>query len=82
MARMQVSKLVEDKTLIDSKSFKELSPLMKEAIGDIFKMIELETGNIIEKFENSIEKVSNHHNINREEIDSYFNKEVLEQLGE
>ena len=55
---------------------------MKEAIGDIFKMIELETGNIIEKFENSIEKVSNHHNINREEIDSYFNKEVLEQLGE
>ena len=47
---MQVSRIVKDKTLIDSKSFNELSPLMKEAIGDIFKLIDKETGTIIEKF--------------------------------
>ena len=78
----QVSKLVKDKNLIDSKSFNELSPLMKEAISDVFKMIEKETGSIIEKFENSVEKVSEFHNVNIKKIYDYFDNEVIEQLGE
>ncbi len=78
----QVSKLVKDKNLIDSKSFNELSPLMKEAISDVFKLIEKETGSIIEKFENSVEKVSEFHNVNIKKIYDYFDNEVIEQLGE
>tara|TARA_B110000285_G_scaffold83655_1_gene96089 strand:- start:208 stop:456 length:249 start_codon:yes stop_codon:yes gene_type:complete len=78
----QVSKLVKDKNLIDSKSFNELSPLMKEAISDVFKMIEKETGSIIEKFENSVEKVSEFHNVNIKKIYDYFDNELIEQLGE
>ena len=77
----QVSKLVKDKNLIDSKSFNELSPLMKEAISDVFKMIEKETGSIIEKFENSVEKVSEFHNVNIKKIYDYFDNELIEQLG-
>ena len=78
----QVSKLVKDKNLIDSKSFNELSPLMKEAINDVFKLIEKETGSIIEKFENSVEKVSEFRNVNIKKIYDYFDNEVIEQLGE
>ena len=79
---MQVSRIVKDKTLINSKSFNELSPLMKEAIGDIFKLIDKETGTIIEKFENSVVKVSEFHNINTQKFYDYFDKEAIEQLGE
>tara|TARA_R110001592_G_scaffold38529_9_gene126971 strand:+ start:886 stop:1128 length:243 start_codon:yes stop_codon:yes gene_type:complete len=79
---MQVSKLVKENLVIDSNSFNELSPLMKEAVGDIIKLIEKETGNIIEKFENSVNKVSEFHNINKHKFYDYFDKELIEQLGE
>jgi hypothetical protein len=79
---MLVSRVIKENRLIDSKSFNELPPLMKEAISDLFKLVEKETGNIIEKFENAIEKVAEFHNINREKIYEYIDKETLEQLGE
>jgi len=74
--------MVKENHLIDSKSYNELSPLMKEAINDVFKIIEKETGSIIEKFENAVAKVAEFHNINVEKMNEYFDKEILEQLGE
>ena len=79
---MQVSRIIKEKNIIDSKSFRELSPLMKEAIGDVFALIEKRTGNIIEKFENAVSKVAEFHNINVEKFEEYFEKETIEQLGE
>jgi hypothetical protein len=79
---MQVSQIVKQNLEIDSKSFKELSPLMKEAVSDVFKLIEKETGDIITRFENSVSKVAEFHNINLEKFNEYFDKEILEQLGE
>jgi hypothetical protein len=55
---------------------------MKEAMGDVFTLIEKETGNIIDKFENAVSKVAEFHNINVEKFYEYVDKEVLEQLGE
>jgi len=55
---------------------------MKEAMSDVFTLIEKETGNIIEKFENAVTKVAEFHNINVEKFYEYIDKEVLEQLGE
>jgi hypothetical protein len=55
---------------------------MKEAMGDVFTLIEKETGSIIEKFDNAITKVAKFHNINAEKFYEYIDKEVLEQLGE
>ena len=77
---MKLSNLMS--TPIDTKTFNELPPLMKEAMGDVFTLIEKETGNIIDKFENAVEKVAEFHNISREKIYEYVDKEVLEQLGE
>ena len=65
---MQVSRIVKENRIIDSKSFNELPPLMKEAMRDVFDLIEKETGNIIEKFEGAVSKVSEFHGINIEKF--------------
>ena len=79
---MLVSRIVKEKLEIDSQSFKDLSPLMKEAVSDVFRLIEKETGDIITRFENAVGKVAEFHNINLEKFNEYFDKEILEQLGE
>ena len=76
------SKIVEDSKYLDSKSFSALSPKMKMAVQDTFKLIETQTGDIIKVFENSVEKVAEHSKINKEELYQYFDKEIEEQLGE
>jgi len=79
---MQVSRIVKENRIIDSKSFNELPPLMKEAMRDVFALIEKETGNIIERFEGAVAKVAEFHGINIQNFYDYIDKEVLEQLGE
>jgi vacuolar-type H+-ATPase subunit H len=79
---MKVSSLIKENQLIDSKAFSELSPLMKEAVKDVYKIINEETDSIIDRFENAVAKVAKFHNINKEKFDEYFDKEILEQLGE
>ena len=79
---MLVSQIVKENFITDSQSYKDLSPIMKEAVNDIFKVIEKEQGNIITKLENAIDKISKFHNVDIEKINEYFDKEILEQLGE
>ena len=55
---------------------------MKEAVRDVFELIEKSTGDIIEKFESAVNKVAEHHNINTKLFYDYFDKEIEEQLGE
>ena len=80
--RLFTSKVVEESRYVNSKSYGELSPKMKMAVQDTFKLIETQTGDIIKVFENSVEKVAEHSKINKEELYQYFDKEVEEQLGE
>ena len=79
---MQVSQIVKKNLEIDSKAFKDLSPKMKEAVSDVFKLIEKEQDNVIKRFENAVNKIAEFHNINSEKFNDYFDKEILEQLGE
>jgi len=79
---MQVSRIIKENHIIDSKSFNELPPLMKEAMRDIFDLIEKETGSVIERFEGAVAKVAEFHGINIQNFYDYVDKEVLEQLGE
>ena len=76
----KVSKIFEENKLIDSKSFNSLSPVMKEAVKDMFKLIN-NTGNIILNVENAVEKVAKFRNINKEVLYQYIEKETNEQLG-
>ena len=77
---MQVNRLVRQNLTIDSQSYKDLSPVMKEAVSDVFKLIEKSTGDIIKNFEGAVDKVSQYHNINILELNNYFDKEIKEQL--
>ena len=66
----------------NSKAYKNLSPVMKEAVNDVYKLIEKESGYIVTKFERAMEQVAQFHNINIKSIEEYFDRELEEQLGE
>ena len=82
IAGVFTSKLVEDSKYLNSKSYNELSPKMKLAVQDTFKLIENSTENVIESFENSVAKVSEIRDVNKQELMNYFEKETDELLGE
>lgn len=79
--KLKLSNIVEQNKLFDSESFKELSPKLKEAVSDIFKLVKNE-GNIIFNFENAVDKVAERHNVNTKLIYDYFDNEVNERLGD
>ena len=79
---MLISRIVKENLEIESKAYSELSPKMKDAVSDVFKIVEKSTGDIIKRFEGACDKVSQHYNINVIELNDYFDKEVIEQLGE
>ena len=66
---------------MDSKSYNDLTPKMKEAIKEIYRLIESEQSDILTRFDGAIEKITATYNIKREDIDKYFDKEINEQLG-
>ena len=78
---MRVSKIVKNNLDMDSKSYTDLSPKMKEAVSDVFKLIKREQNNVVETFENAVTKVAEFHSINITEINKYFDNELIEQLG-
>ena len=79
---MQVSQIVKQNLLIDSKTYNSLSPVMKDAVKDVFSFYENAKGTIVERFESAIKEVAALHNLEVKQIEDYFNKEVIEKLGE
>jgi len=79
---MQVSRIIKENLFIDSKTFSNLSPNMKDAIKDVFQSFESKTGTIVERFEQAINEVASLHNLTVKQIEDYFDKEVIEKLGE
>jgi len=77
----KVSSLVKETRVIDSKSYNELTPVMKKAIKEIYKLIEKEQTDVLTRFDKAIEKVVASRNIKKEDIEKYFNKETNEQIG-
>ena len=55
---------------------------MKDAIKDVFSFYEEAKGNIVERFESAIKEVAAIHNLEIKQIEDYFDKEVIEKLGE
>lgn len=79
--KTRISNIVKENRFMDSKSYNDLSPKMKEAIKEIYRLIENEQKDILTKFDGAIEKVTASYNIKKEDIDKYFDKEIKEQLG-
>jgi secreted Zn-dependent insulinase-like peptidase len=55
---------------------------MKDAVKDVFKLLDNKVGNIVERFDNAIKEVAALHNLTTKQIEDYFDKEVIEKLGE
>ena len=79
---MQVSRIIKENLFIDSKSYSDLSPNMKDAVKDVFSFYKEAKGNIVERFESAIKEVAALHNLEVKQIEDYFDKEVIEKLGE
>lgn len=79
--KTRISNIVKETRVMDSKSYNDLSPKMKEAIKEVYKIIENEQQDVLTRFEGAIEKVTASFNINKEDIHKYFDKEINEQLG-
>ena len=77
----KISNILRETNLLDSKSYKELTPVMKEAIKEIYRLIEKEQTDVLKRFDKAIEKVVASRNIKKEDIEKYFDKEIKEQLG-
>jgi hypothetical protein len=77
----KISNILRETNLLDSKSYKELTPVMKEAIKEIYRLIETEQTDVLKRFDKAIEKVVASRNIKREDIEKYFDKEINEQIG-
>jgi len=79
---MQVSRIIKQNLLIDSQTYSNLSPNMKDAVKDVFSFYENAKGTIVEKFDSAIKEVAALHNLEEKQIQDYFDKEVIEKLGE
>ena len=77
----KVSQLIQTQQAFNSKSYNDLSPVLKEAINDSMKLVKSD-GNLLFNFENAVDKVADHHNVNKDDLEEYFDLEVDEQLGE
>jgi hypothetical protein len=55
---------------------------MKDAVKDVFLFYEQKKGTIVERFESAIKEGALVHNLKVKQIEDYFNKEVIEKLGE
>ena len=76
---MKLSQLVLNNQPFNSISYKSLTPIMKEAVNDIFKLVKND-GNLMFNFENAVDKVAEFHNVKKEDLENYFDKEINENI--
>jgi len=61
-----------------SKEYKKLTPKIKNAVDEIFKLMDTTKGlNILNNFEKTLRNVSKKHRVTERELTSYFEREVL-----
>ena len=78
----KVSQLVQNNQTFNSNSYKNLSPVMKEAVSDVMKLVDEGTKDIMNTFETAVTKVAEQHNVDKDDIEEYFDVELKEQLEE
>ena len=57
--------------------FKKLSPKMRDAINDVYSMINRTTDPIVSKIEGIIRAVSRKHGVSTYDIEDYFDNELI-----
>ena len=60
-----------------SRQYKKLSPKMKGAVDQIFKIMDSKPSDFLNTFEKTIRKVSKKFRLSEKELINYFEKEML-----
>ena len=61
----------------ETSEFKKLSPAEKQAVKDIFTMLDNTKGEIISKIDSIIKQVAKKRNVKVSAIEDYFDNEIL-----
>tara|TARA_B100000902_G_scaffold285856_1_gene271902 strand:+ start:1092 stop:1358 length:267 start_codon:yes stop_codon:yes gene_type:complete len=81
---LRVSDIVEEQKLFNSNAFKQLTPVLQDAVKQIYKTIEedenITADNLAEKFELAVDNVATINTIEKEQLEGYFDDEIAEQL--
>ena len=60
-----------------SREYKKLSPKMKSAVDDVFKVMDVKPNDFLNTFDKTINTVSKKNKVREKELISYFEREVL-----
>ena len=60
-----------------SKEYKKLSPKMKGAVDEIFKVMDAKPSDFLNTFEKTIKNISKKKKVREKDLLAYFEKEVL-----
>jgi len=60
-----------------SRQYKKLSPKMKDAVDQIFKIMDSKPSDFLNTFEKTIQDVSKKFKVSEKELMGYFEKEML-----
>ena len=60
-----------------SREYKKLTPKMKGAVDDIFKIMDAKPSDFLNTFEKTIKNISKKKKVREKDLLSYFEKEVL-----
>ena len=60
-----------------SKEYKKLTPKMKGAVDEIFKIMDAKPSDFLNTFEKTIKNISKQKKVREKDLLSYFEKEVL-----
>ena len=71
------STVVEKDEHRKSMQYKKLSPKMRNAVDDIFKIMDSKPSDFLNSFEKSIKEVSKKFKVSERELMNYFEKEML-----
>ena len=71
------STVVEKDEHRKSKQFKKLSPKMRNAVDDIFKIMDSKPSDFLNTFEKTISDISRKYKVPEKELMRYFEKEML-----
>ena len=63
---------------VDTSAFNDLPPRHKEVVNDFYNQVNYDNKDVVKEVENTINIVSDKHNVNTDVMYNYINKEVGE----
>ena len=77
LEEMYISTVIERNEHKKSRHYKKLSPKMKDAVDQIFGIMDSKPSDFLNTFEKTIQDVSKKFKVSEKELMNYFEKEML-----